>query len=143
MRGHAPKDPALRQRRNRSTSRADLVTSQAPPAKPSLPDGFEWDPLTRAWWDEVWASPMADQYLKADVPGLWMLARLVDRYWAKPSPTLAAEIRMGRQDYGLSPLSRRRLEWAVQRVEPTAKPPPARRLRDPRKALRIVNGDIA
>ena len=94
--------------------------------------------LTLAWWADVWASPMAAEYLDADVHGLYILAALVDKFWRAPSKELAAEIRLQRVAYGLSPIDRRRLEWTMRESgEPDA--PKPRRVDDPRTVLRAIS----
>ena len=118
MKGPTPKPPGLRQRRNRVTTRATLTLSEGKRRRtPSLPDGRVWHPLTIAWWKAVWASPMAPEYLDADVEGLKQIAVLKDEFWKKPSASLASEIRQESTEYGLSPISRRRLQWEVERAE--------------------------
>ncbi len=123
MRGPLPKDPKLRQRRNRVSTAATLreVPASERRRAPSLPkrsDSIAWHPVTRVWWRSVWASPMASEYLDADVKGrLYRLAILVDRFWWKPSVNLDAQICRNEADLGLSPIARRRLQWEVERVE--------------------------
>lgn len=166
MSGPLPKNPAIRQRTNKSATATSLPAEgqkrlRVPPlpklmvrdeADPAVEREHEWHALTRAWWREVWRSPMAGEYLKIDTHGLYRLAVLVDDFWRAPSRELAAEIRLQQQCFGLSPIDRRRLQWEVER-EPQAprknEPPaataataadPARPIDDPRRALRIVNG---
>jgi len=123
MPGPVPKDSRIRQRRNKVATRAGMIVEKAPRQRaPRLPNDRQWHPLTRTWWRQVWASPMAEEYLDADLGGLFILADLVDRYWREPSKELAAEIRLQRQCYGLTPIDRRRLQWEVQRVDPEARP---------------------
>ncbi len=103
----------------------------------------KWNPLTVAYWQAIWESPMAAEYLKADVGGLYILIELVDRFWKKPTTALAAEIRLQRQCYGLTPIDRRRLEWEVERVEQAARkqqpaPVPVDPGDDPRRLLTVV-----
>lgn len=74
----------------------------------------EWCAETLDWWEDVWASPMAAEYLDADVHGLIRLAALVDNYWRDPSAKTHAEVRLAQKDYGLTPYDRRRLEWTVE-----------------------------
>ena len=145
--GPVPKPAALRQRKNKTSTRAALYTERRPRKRaPRLPKKREWDPLTRAWWREVWASPMASEYLEADIGGLFILARLVDEFWANPTDkTLAAEIRLQRQCFGLTPIDRRRLQWEVERGESAETRRQQRKVRgaqvgavDPRDALRSV-----
>lgn len=84
---------------------------------------------------------MRDEYLRADLDGLFALACLVDAFWRKPSPGLAAEVRMQRQCYGLTPIDRRRLQWEVVRAETARRRPAATRsapVGDPRVALKAL-----
>lgn len=103
-------------RRNRTTTRATLSLVhdiQEPP----LPDSRAWTAETRAWWTDIWASPMAPEYHESDVHGLLLLAVLVDDFWLSPSQALAAEIRLQRQCFGLTPIDRRRLQWEIERTD--------------------------
>ncbi len=176
MPGPVPKNPATRQRRNKTTTKATLEAPAATrlelPTRYSafkcrecyltvgkhtaeqfdkadiLPHSFDpadeaWRELTIAWWDTIWASPMAAEWVDADVPGLVALAFLVDEFWRTGNREMAAEIRMQQREYGLSPLSRRSLQWEVIRVQraergqPMPSAVPTRR-KDPR--LRLVSG---
>lgn len=120
-----PKDKTIRQRRNVSPSRANLPPEQQPRKRaPSLPkrtgeDGepIAWHKMTMAWWHDIWNSPMAEEYLRADEHALYRLALLIDSYWQKPTVGLASEIRQQQQAFGLTPLDRRRLEWSIEQVE--------------------------
>lgn len=137
---HAP------QRRNKTTSRATLSPVHDVEA-PELPDDRMWHPQTLKWWNDTWASPMAPEYDPSDVHGLFVLAVLIDDFWVRPTWALAAEIRLQRQCFGLSPIDRRRLQWEIEKVDeavdrgrrrrataPPAKKPP----KDPLAALRAV-----
>ena len=118
MPGPLPKDPQLRQRRNKATTRTTLeATGPQRGRAPQLPRGRAWRTETRRWWRSVWHSPMAAEYLDADVHGLFRLAVLVDEFWTEPTPKLAGEIRLQQQAFGLTPLDRRRLEWSIEQVE--------------------------
>lgn len=120
-----PKDPKIRQRTNKATTRA-VLTSISRRKVPALPAGRAWNPLTEAWWLDTWKSPMAGEFLPADIHALYVLAALVDEFWEKPSSLLAAEIRLQRQCFGLTPLDRRRLEWQIEvTTEKQRKRPPA------------------
>jgi len=152
MPGPAPKHPSTRQRRNRSSTAATL--SVDPDLEvPALPTRL-WHEQTRAWWRDIWASPMAPEYDDSDRHGLFSLAVLVDDFWrcdeAKLRTSIAAEIRQQRQCFGLTPIDRRRLQWEIERSEDaqdrgqrrrgTATPPapPVAGSTDPRTALRAV-----
>jgi len=60
---------------------------------------------------------MAAEFVPSDVHGLVLLAVLVDEFWSSPSAGLAAEIRLQRQCFGLTPIDRRRLQWEIDRGE--------------------------
>ncbi len=140
-----PKDPKLRQRRNKVATRAILspevdIERDIPP----LPKRRKWHYLTKEWWQRIWQSPMVPEYLEADLDGLFILAVLVDKFWRKPTKELAGEIRLQRQCFGLSPIDRRRLQWEVEKVEDaTRRRRPSERVQkptsdDPRKLLSVV-----
>lgn len=121
MPGPMPKDPALRQRRNKSATRALLLPEITPivraPRLPKKPDGAEWTDHAARWWKDVWSSPMRHEFLRVDLGALFRLVLMVDAFWVKPSLELAKEIRMMEREFGLTPLSRRRLEWTVAQTE--------------------------
>ena len=153
MPGQLPKDPALRQRRNRVATSATLSVETGlrhhAPALPKLgvdAEGREreWHALTRAWWRDVWHSPMASEYLQVDKHGLFRMAALVNKFWDEPSKELAAEIRLQGQCFGLTPIDRRRLQWEVAKVEEVTKQkrrveqPDIESSEDSRKVLRVL-----
>jgi hypothetical protein len=134
MPGPLPTDPSVRQRRNKTATAAKLPLGGASTVDvPELPERFRedretgeftpisWHPRTSAWWSTVWASPMAPEFLDADVEGLFLLAELEDDFHraesAKERIELAKEIRLQRQCFGLTPIDRRRLQWEVDRGE--------------------------
>jgi hypothetical protein len=81
---------------------------------------------------------MVAEWVDADVPGLLTLAALVDEFWRRNDPKVAAEIRQQQREYGLSPLSRRQLQWEIKRLQREEAPKtPVRHARDPR--LRLVS----
>jgi hypothetical protein len=63
---------------------------------------------------------MAPEFDESDIHGLFLLAVLVDQFWTEPSQQLAAEIRLQRQCFGLTPIDRRRLQWEIDRGEAAA-----------------------
>lgn len=135
MPGPLPKDPATRQRRNKTATAATLPADGGSSVEtPELPprmievDGElregEWHPMAVAFWDDVWASPMAPEFLDSDVHGLYVVLALTDGYWRRMETgqvsganELAKELRLQRQSYGLSPIDRRRLQWEVDKGE--------------------------
>lgn len=139
-------------RRNKSVTRSTLSRDHDVQA-PDLPErATGWHHLTVDWWADIWASPMAPEFESSDTHGLYMLADLVDAYWTEESPkaraALAAEIRLQRQCFGLTPIDRRRLQWEVERTDEAqdrgAKrraqraPKPAEPAADPRSVLRLA-----
>lgn len=152
-RGPLPKDPALRQRRNARPAGRTLSTEEqsADREVPELPPGPEggWHPEAARWWDTAWRSPMASEWLAADMRG--GLIRLLDLWHAWWSATTGAErmefakeLRLQETGFGLSPLDRKRLEWEIDRREDAAPVPEDRRTvaapdpaTDPRSVLRI------
>lgn len=134
--GPPPKDPRLRQRRNKTSTAAKLSLVPTGIEVPDLPERTirhpetgepmvrEWHPRATEFWADIWESPMAPEFLKADHHGLYILLTLVDAYWRRMDDgqvtganELAKEIRMQRQCFGLTPVDRRRLQWEVERVE--------------------------
>ncbi len=146
MKGPMPKDPALLQRRNRVATRAVLAAVPQRRRRPRLPTrsgGQDWHTLTRTWWAAVWHSPMAAEFLDADVKGrLYRLAALVDMFWTHPSAYLDAQICRNEAALGLSPMDRRRLQWTVEKAEQETRkrtmPAPPTPADDPRAILRVV-----
>jgi hypothetical protein len=113
-----PKEPSTRRRPNKRQTFGARTLAQVPKsATPPLPEGRVWHPMTVAWWGDVWGSPMSAEYDTSDRNGLYLLAVLVDAFWCDPSKELAAEIRLQRQCFGLTPLDRRRLQWEIERGE--------------------------
>lgn len=131
--------PALqRQRRNRVTTAT--VVEARPAERPTLP--AEYHDLTRAWWGTIWDSPISAEWVDADTPALIALAQLLEDFWRAPRegrPKAHAEFRMAAREFGLTPMSRRSLQWEVKRVE-GAKPVPQREAPtgDPRTRLRAL-----
>lgn len=73
--------------------------------------------MTRRWWKDIWTSPQHYEFLRADLGALFRLAVLIDKFWTGAGLAVAAEIRMMEREFGLTPLSRRRLEWSVAQAE--------------------------
>jgi len=161
-----PKPDHLRQRRNKVPPPAQLPTAaeSADNEVPPLPDREPtespyldqarkpqpWHPMVLEWWASVWRSPMASEYLDADMKGgLYMLADLHQARWdvrgdASKLRELAAEIRLQEVRFGLSPADRSRLRWAIDQGERAAEQTEARRekkapkaTKDPRSLLKV------
>ena len=130
----APKPANQRQRRNlRST--AATVTA-APAERTDLPKAY--DKRTKAWWSTIWSSPISGEWVDADVAGLEIVASVLDRYWQTGDPKAVAEFRMQAREYGLSPFSRRQLQWEIRKVE-GVKPAAPKERRSDRAPLRVLS----
>lgn len=81
----------------------------------------DWHPQTQAWWNDVWTSPMAAEWDDSDLHNLFVLALLYDDIWSADTPKArkeaSIEYRLQRADLGLSPYSRRRLEWTIETAD--------------------------
>lgn len=114
-----PKDPSIRVRRNKASTKATLK-SDASIIAPELP-AYDWHPMVLAWWRDLWSSPMAPEFDDSDRHGLFKLALLHDDFWKADQPKVrkeaSAEIRLQEQRFGLSPIDRRRLQWEIERTE--------------------------
>jgi hypothetical protein len=76
VRGPPPKDPALRQRRNKTATAAELP-GHAILHWPALPAGA-WSAEALSWWETLKHSPMRAEFIKADLPALVRMARLFE-----------------------------------------------------------------
>lgn len=103
--------------------------------------------MTMEFWRDVWSSEISPELIKVDRHGLFVLAELVEQFWEDPTRELAAEIRLQRQSFGLSPIDRRRLQWEVERTTEAQEKRKTRAARaetvkrkrsDPRKILKMV-----
>ena len=138
-----PKDPKTRQRTNRVPGASNLPPAGSTrPTGPYLDRHRKWHPMTRAWWLDVRRSSMASEFVAVDWQGLLMLAELVEAFWRDPTQALAAEIRLQRQCFGLTPIDRRRLQWEIERGEQadqkTRRRKPVPLTDDPRANLSMV-----
>lgn len=116
----AAKDPTLRARRNKTTTRATL-TERKNAKIPPLPAGRRWHKQVSDWWKRAWSSPMVPEWTESDIDALYMAARLMQMLWEDCTPgeakSLAGEIRQLLAQCGLTPMSRRSLQWEIDRGE--------------------------
>jgi hypothetical protein len=119
MGGNLPKPPEQRRRRNKTSTATVLYDERGPIAIPELPMA-DPHPLTVAHWSDLWASPVAPEMTRIDAHGLLIYIALVEDFHRADNPTarmdLSREIRLVRADFGLTPVSRRRLQWTVAKV---------------------------
>lgn len=115
MPGPAP-NPNVR-RRNKSSEWTTLGASTRKP--PKLP-GRMWLAASREAWATWWASPMASQWLDADVPLLLVAIRCYDMLLRTGDPKFTAELRQLGDRFGLHPLGRQRNRWHVPEEDESA-----------------------
>ena len=83
---------------------------------------IEWCEPVKAWWHDIWTSPMASEFVKSDIhtlhvacvylhEGLNPYYKLSDRL--KSLSSFEATIK----NFGLTPVSRENLRWAVSQGE--------------------------
>lgn len=117
MPGPTPKDPSIRARANRASTKSTLSDDHEIVA-PELPDEILWHPLTKKWWADLWSSPMAPEYASMDINGLFRVAMLMNDFWLAETAKQRAEIQVRLEkadaDFGTNPLARRRLEWQIE-----------------------------
>lgn len=119
-----PEEKFLSKRGTKAVLVAALVADDNPaPEIPDMPTrpGQVWHDQTVAWWNDVWASPMAKEWDRSDLHNVFVVALLYDDIWmaetAKQRKDALAEYRLQRADLGLSPYARRRLEWTIETAE--------------------------
>lgn len=151
-----PKDPAVRRRMNKTTTRA-VLKAVTNPKVPPLPQGIRWYKQVREWWVRAWSSPMVPEWTESDVDAMYLAARLQQQFWdpdTTPSTRnqTSAEIRQLMCQCGLTPMSRRSLQWEIERAEAAQESTAARRQgrgapakkaaaksADPRARFQVVN----
>lgn len=103
-----------RVRRNRPPETTLVEDGSSGLEAPPLPDELELLETTRAWWVELWDSPIALLWKPLDVPALVRLAILTDKVLrGSTTSALLEEIRALEDRFGLSPLARKRLAWEI------------------------------
>ena len=136
-RGPAPKNPAERARRNKSTGPELRVIETDPADQPPLPDG-EWHPQTLEWW-RMWArSPLSETFTETDWSDLMDAALIHSALWSGDK-RMAAELRqrMGQFGSNLESRARLRIQFA-QADEADAKRPEKRAGGSRREGLRLA-----
>ena len=109
---------------------------------PPLPDWRKWSESTLTWWQALWATPQASQWLTDD-PELPRLALMHETVWSssRPSAALLTEMRQIEDRHGLSPKAMLQLRWIVAEPAPSEAPKPKPKT-NPRKdrVLRMIDG---
>lgn len=133
MPGPLPKPPEQRRRRNAVAGVRVLPHTGRPGPVPELPDREveivhedgdstfvkrDWPEMVVGWWEQAWRSPMAVVWAEnpTDFFALVRLAALMAEAMSGDTRA-AAEARQLEDRLGLSPLSRRRLQWEIEPPE--------------------------
>lgn len=119
--GPAPSPGSARSAYRKKKGEGAVLSRDVEVEKPPLPDVRFWHDMTQAWWDDVWASPMAQEYDESDKHGLMVMAMVVDDFWTAETPRqrqeASQEIRLQGVRFGTSPVDRRRLQWEIEKAE--------------------------
>lgn len=153
MPGPPAKDPSVRARRNKTSTRTVLEKpDQSSVIVPPLPQSIEWYPEVLEWWTGLWGSEPRKEWIDAEIHLLYVAARLYQMMLdpdtkATAAKALAGEFRQIQVQFGLTPMARRTLQWEVpppddQNQKPAAKKASAnraaRRIPDPRARFQVV-----
>jgi hypothetical protein len=147
MPGPAPKDPAVRARRHRAATRADLTPAkplETVPPLPAPPEGDQWHPLAVEWWTDLWASPQARLYTAMHKHRAYLALHTLQLFYSNPTERLGQRVEVALQGLGASESDLRKLQWSTSVEQPPATPAtPAKKPRgkaqtDPRRRLRIL-----
>lgn len=111
----SPKAPGERLRRNHGQREWVTVGPRTTPPPP-LPNGLARRKAPREWWARVWSSEIAGAYLDVDVLALARGAMIVDLIArGEANASMIAQLTWIEDRYGLTPGSRQRLMWMVDR----------------------------
>lgn len=121
---------------------AEVEVPDLPPAKDFLSSPFidpddpesnviteeiDWSPVVKAWWKDIWTSPMAQEFtLPADLHGLYLgcyyLERSIDPHLkVSEQNAMSKSFENVQKQYGLTPAARNTLKWQVAQGESAQK----------------------
>ena len=139
MAGQGPpaKDASTRQRRNKTSTKAVLHAVENPDIPPLPPadewlagiedeepgaPAREWPKPVQRWWEDIWSSPMSTEFVDSDIHGLYLACFYMSQVlnpWLKMTDRISAskayEVQV--RNFGLNPMSRRTLQWEIERSE--------------------------
>ncbi len=123
MPGPMPKDPATLTRRNKVSTKAVLRLVKNPKI-PAPPAGTDWHEQALIWWGKAWSSPMRQEWTDSDANGIELMLAVQHAYWKsfdegdyRIMPQLMNSFNTLAKQYGLSPMSRRSLQWQIEQGE--------------------------
>lgn len=116
--GPPPKDPTKRRRRNADPVGRTVLEADGRVRGPKLPDeapdGEDWHPQTKKWWEHWRRSPMAQQFLATDWDFLLDTAMMHHAMWIEGKTDMASEIRLRTAKFGATLEDRARLRLTVE-----------------------------
>lgn len=142
MPGPPPKEASKRARGNKTSTKATLSTvvdHEVPPlpdpehwlARPVI-NGQEvtfggddapvdWSKAVKDWWITIWTSPMSNEFHESDTAQLHLACfylHQVTNPYIKMAERLAAAAKHEAcvRNFGLTPMSRRSLQWEIEKV---------------------------
>jgi hypothetical protein len=119
--GRAPSPSSGRTAARKRQGQGAVLSRDVEVPKPPLPPLRDWHEMVEAWWDDVWASPMAQEYDESDKHGLFAMAVVVDEFWKAETVSAreiaSREMRLQGVRFGLSPIDRRRLQWEIEKAD--------------------------
>lgn len=129
-RGPTPIDPAKKTRTNRTSTNAKLYALDDPdiPEMPN-PDHYiprtdgqpaAWNPAVATWWIDIWSSPMSAEFSQSDIHGLYLGCKqlhesLNSHNKATEQAAFMTKFEQTIRNFGLNPMSRRSLQWEIDR----------------------------
>lgn len=131
MAGHGPPptDPAKKTRTNKTSTNAKLFAVENPeiPPMPSPEDWVKrldgqsyWNPAVIKWWTDIWSSPMSGEFSQSDIHGLYLGCKQLHES-LNPSnkgteqASFMTKFEQTVRNFGLNPMSRRALQWEIDR----------------------------
>lgn len=112
MPGPPPKPANQRVRRVEPEQRYVALGESYDGPMPELPQGIRWTKATRQWWERIWRTPMASQWLEGDYDALVELAFLRQKMLGGILG-VASQVRQREDSFGLSPRGRQILRWVA------------------------------
>lgn len=143
MPGPHPKEATKRARGNKTSTKATLsvVVDHEVPPMPDPADWLsrpfingqevtvgdddkpvDWSRAVKKWWTTIWSSPMSNEFHESDTAQLdlacFYLHQVTNPY-IKMAERLAAAAKYEAcvRNFGLTPMSRRSLQWEIEKVE--------------------------
>lgn len=130
-RGRKPKAGGLRPDQRKQVKQLEEIEN---PEVPPMPDPDQWIPTpggeddpapaadwyepVKAWWDDIWSSPMSSEFVESDIHGLYM-ACVYMHEGLNPYYKVSDRLKMMQafektiKDYGLTPTAREALRWQI------------------------------